>query len=70
MDALSDVSLLLFVVVVVLVVVMCFPPNSRSSSFWVLAAPAEEGYRDDEWMFEGSLKWRQQVSVSSLFPPY
>jgi len=45
MDALSDVSLLLFVVVVVLDV-RCFPPNSRSSSFWVLAAAGEEDNRD------------------------
>jgi hypothetical protein len=44
MDALSDVSLRLFVVVVL---VFAFPPpNSRSSSFWVLAAPGEEEDRD------------------------
>ena len=45
MDALSDVSLRLFVIVVVLVFGFP-PPNSRSSSFWVLAAPAEEGDGD------------------------
>jgi hypothetical protein len=46
MDALSDVSLRLFVIVVVFLVFGFPPPNSRSSSFWVLAAPAEEGDKD------------------------